>query len=268
MQYLSDDTISNTKTLYFNYQFFYMIPEDHPRYQSLLLRDKIVKAHQAGILADSGMIAHGRGEAFDYLIGEKTSLPAKKAIKAAAAALLVTESPTLSVNGNTAALVADEMVKLAQTVPAKIEINLFYRTPERVNAVEEVLKNAGAMEILGTESEKLKYIDGISSPRATASPEGIYQSEVILVPLEDGDRAEILVNSGKTVITIDLNPLSRTAQMSSITIVDNIVRTIPLLIEEVLSLKKESKESLEKILNDFNNKENLKECLQVIELIK
>jgi len=45
-----------------------MIPKSHPRYESLLLRDKIVKASQKGYLADSGMIAHGRGEAFDYLI--------------------------------------------------------------------------------------------------------------------------------------------------------------------------------------------------------
>ncbi len=50
-----------------------MIPEDHPRYESLLSRDKIIKACKSGILADAGMIAHGRGEAFDYLIGEKTS---------------------------------------------------------------------------------------------------------------------------------------------------------------------------------------------------
>ena len=45
-----------------------MIPKSHPRYESLLLRDKIVKAAEKGYLADSGMIAHGRGEAFDDLI--------------------------------------------------------------------------------------------------------------------------------------------------------------------------------------------------------
>ena len=49
-----------------------MIPKSHPRYESLLLRDKMVKAAQEGYLADSALIAHGRGEAFDYLIGEKT----------------------------------------------------------------------------------------------------------------------------------------------------------------------------------------------------
>ena len=47
-----------------------MIPKSHPRYESLVLRDKIVKASEKGYLADSAMIAHGRGEAFDYLIGE------------------------------------------------------------------------------------------------------------------------------------------------------------------------------------------------------
>ena len=47
---------------------------------------------------------------------------------------------------------------------------------------------------------------------------------MILVPLEDGDRCEALVAMGKTVIVVDLNPLSRSAQMASITIVDEITR--------------------------------------------
>jgi len=243
-----------------------MIPKNHPRYHSLLLRDKIMKAHKNGILADSGMIAHGRGEAFDYLIGEKTSDPAKNSIQAAAAALLMAKNPVLSINGNTAALVAEEIVELSQILDAKIEINLFYRTEKRVNAIEKKLKDSGASQVYGTNSETLKYIDGIESPRATASQNGIYGADVVLVPLEDGDRAEILVNSGKKVITIDLNPLSRTAKMSSITIVDNIVRVIPLLKEMVLSLKGKDMGYVENILKSFNNKKNLKESLKIIEV--
>ena len=50
-----------------------MLSKSHPRYDSLLLREKIVKASKEGYLAESAMIAHGRGEAFDYLIGEKTT---------------------------------------------------------------------------------------------------------------------------------------------------------------------------------------------------
>jgi 4-phosphopantoate---beta-alanine ligase len=243
-----------------------MIPKNHPRYHSLVLRDKIVKAHRNGILADSGMIAHGRGEAFDYLIGEKTSEPAKNSIKAAAAALILAKNPVLSVNGNTAALVAEEIVELCQILDAKIEINLFYRTPERVDVIEEVLKKAGASEVLGVNLDNLKYIDNIESPRATASQTGIYSADVVLVPLEDGDRAEILVKNGKKIITVDLNPLSRTAKMSSITIVDNIVRVIPLLKEMVLFLKEKDKEYVENILKSFNNKKNLKESLKIIEI--
>jgi 4-phosphopantoate--beta-alanine ligase len=243
-----------------------MIPKNHPRYQSLVLRDKIVKAYKNGILADSGMIAHGRGEAFDYLIGEITSAPAKEAIRTAAAALLLAKSPVLSVNGNTAALAAEEIVELSQVLEAKIEINLFYRTEKRIENVEKVLKKAGASQIYGTDSDNLKYIEGIESPRATASAEGIFKADVVLVPLEDGDRAEILVNSGKAVITVDLNPLSRTSKKSSITIVDNIVRAIPLLKEEVLSLKEKDINSVENILKSFNNEKNLKESLKIIEI--
>ena len=38
------------------------IPDDHPRRESLLSRQKIVDAQAAGLLADSALIAHGRGE--------------------------------------------------------------------------------------------------------------------------------------------------------------------------------------------------------------
>jgi hypothetical protein len=80
-----------------------MIPKTHPRYKSLLLRDKVKNAFKEGYLADSGMIAHGRGETFDYLIGEKTTETAKKACEAAVATILLAENPVLSVNGNTTA---------------------------------------------------------------------------------------------------------------------------------------------------------------------
>ena len=55
-------------------------------------------------------------------------------------------------------------------------------------------------------------------------------ADVVLVPLEDGDRTEALKKMGKTVITFDLNPLSRTSQKADITIVDNVIRGMKLLI--------------------------------------
>ncbi|MDI9624425.1 MAG: 4-phosphopantoate--beta-alanine ligase [Methanothermobacter sp.] len=243
-----------------------MVEKGHPRYKSLKLREKILEAYHKGVLADAGIIAHGRGEAFDYLIGERTRKPATQAIKAAAALLLLAKNPVLSVNGNTAALVPEEIVELARLLNAKIEINLFHRTPKRVKLIEKILKEAGAKEVFGTEDEKLKYLQGIKSPRATASPKGIYIADVVLVPLEDGDRAEMLKKAGKTIITVDLNPLSRTSQNADISITDNIVRAIPLLIRYVKKLKDYNKDELKKILEGFNNKKNLEHMLRLIDL--
>ena len=48
----------------------------------------------------------------------------------------------------------------------------------------------------------------------------------------------LLRNAGKTVITFDLNPLSRTSQTANITIVDNVTRAIDLLINESKKLSK------------------------------
>ena len=238
-----------------------MISRDHPRYHSLIQREMITEAWRKGILADSGMIAHGRGEAFDYLLGERTTEPAARAIRAAAAALLLAKNPVISVNGNPAPLFPGAWLNL-QMQSGKDRINLF--TGQRRGQIMRRSSWKMAREVLGT--DELLYIDDIKSPRATASPDGIYSADVVLVPLEDGDRTEILRKSGKTVITIDLNPLSRTSRKASISITDNIVRAIPALIEAVRELEDLSRDELELIVEEFDNPENIRETLKLIDL--
>ena len=243
-----------------------MIPKTHPRYESLLLRDKIVKASEKGYLADSAMIAHGRGEAFDYLIGEKTTYPAKRAMYVAVAALLLSDNPVISVNGNATALAIDEIIEFAREINAKIEINLFYRTDERVQIITSLFRDRGYKEILGTLDDDIEYLNDIKNNRASASKTGIYSADTILIPLEDGDRAEILKKSGKNIITIDLNPLSRTSKMSDVSIIDNIVRAIPFMTKIAKDLKTQDKKVLMDMVNDFDNNENLKESIEQIKL--
>ncbi len=243
-----------------------MIPKSHPRYESLLLRDKIVKASEKGYLADSAMIAHGRGEAFDYLIGERTTYPAKRAMYVAVAALLLSDNPVISVNGNATALAIDEIIDFANEINAKIEINLFYRTDERVKIITRLYMDHGYKDILGTLDDDIEYLNDIKNNRASASKTGIYTADTILIPLEDGDRAEILKKSGKNIITIDLNPLSRTSKMSDVSIMDNIVRAIPFMTKIAKDLKTQDKKVLMDMINDFDNEENLKESIEQIKI--
>ena len=78
------------------------IPANHPRAESLRIREALTRFHEDSIIVPSGLIAHGRGEAFDYLLGEVTIDVAKKALKVAAAAILLAANPVISVNGNCA----------------------------------------------------------------------------------------------------------------------------------------------------------------------
>ena len=87
------------------------VPESHPRYLSLKTRDNIVAGVDKGVTSIHGLIAHGRGEAFDYLLGESTHDFAQEAIGAAAVTLLLSAHPVISVNGNAAALAPFEMVQ-------------------------------------------------------------------------------------------------------------------------------------------------------------
>ncbi|ENN95860.1 hypothetical protein J422_05544 [Methanocaldococcus villosus KIN24-T80] len=250
-----------------------MIPKSHPRYESLMKREKLVDALNRGILAKAGLIAHGRGETFDYLIGEKTTETALNAIKAAAALLVLAENPIISVNGNTVALAIDEIVELAKELNGKIEINLFYRTREREIAIKNEFYRkykddveSGKIKILGLNAKK--QIPNLDSLRGKVS-EDFYNADVVLVPLEDGDRTEALVKMGKKVIAIDLNPLSRTAKAATITIVDELTRCLPLLIKYVREYKKVNRDELRKIVENFDNKKNLKETLNyIIERLK
>jgi 4-phosphopantoate---beta-alanine ligase len=200
-----------------------MIPADHPRYLSLVTRENLARCARSGVVSLEGLTAHGRGEAFDYLIGERTTDSARCAERIAAAMLLSAEHPVISVNGNTAALAAEQIAALQEASGAMVEVNLFHRTEERVEQIEELLRGAGADVFYG-EAERLLPL---SHDRAWCRREGMYAADVVLVPLEDGDRCEALVHMGKTVIAIDLNPLSRTARSATLTIVDELTRALP-----------------------------------------
>ena len=211
------------------------VPRTHPRYESLRLRDAIVAGVEQGVTSTHGLVAHGRGEAFDYLLTETTHDFARTAITAAARMLQAATAPVLSVNGNTAALVAGDLVQLAHLLACPLEVNIFHKSHERERAIENALKESGAKDVL-LPSEEV-WLDGIDSNRRYVNPEGIFIADVVFVPLEDGDRCEMLRRAGKEVITVDLNPLSRTARRASISIIDNVVRAVPLLSEEIKRMR-------------------------------
>ncbi len=238
-----------------------MIPKSHPRYRSLMTREKIVGGIKKGITSIHGLIAQGRGEAFDYLIGEKTTPAALRAEKAAAAVLLLAERPVISVNGNVAALVPEEIIKLSESVNAPLEVNLFHRTQGRVNKIIRHLRLHGVKN-LRTKSDTL--IPGIGHERAKVDSSGIFTADVVIVPLEDGDRCKVLADMGKTVIAIDLNPLSRTAQTASVTIVDNVMRAIPNITGFAEELRKSNRHELQRLIEGFDNKKNLAESIDAI----
>ncbi len=235
------------------------IPKSHPRAKSLLIREKLVDGFDNGLVAKEGLLAQGRGEAFDYLLGEKTSKAATQAIRAAAAQLLMADRPVISVNGNIAALCPKQVVRLSKEIKAKLEVNLFYTNEKRKKAIIQTLKKNGANEILGSKTSSSRKLAGIDSARRIVDKDGIFVADVVVVPLEDGDRTMALREAGKTVITFDLNPLSRTSETANITIVDNVTRAIDLLIMESKKLSKKNQKSLLKIVSDFDNKKNLRD---------
>ncbi len=242
-----------------------LIPKSHPRAKSLLIREKLVEGFDGGLVAKEGLLAHGRGEAFDYLLGEKTANFAKKSIRAAAAAILLADFPIISVNGNIAALCPKEISQLAKISKSKVEVNLFYANEKRRQNITKILKKNGIEEVLGADRKSLKKLSGLDSARRFVDKNGIFAADLVLVPLEDGDRTLALSKAGKKVVTFDLNPLSRTAQTADITIVDNVIRGMKELISSCKDLSKKNQSGLEKILKDYDNKKILSEAILQIQ---
>ena len=239
------------------------ISKDHPRYNSLVLRDKLVDGCKKGITSIHGLIAYGRGEAFDYLIGEQSTTNALEATAAVSAYLLTAQHPIISVNGNVAALVPAELAELSEITDAPLEINLYHRSTQRSEKIEQHLRDFGARRILiGRDYVQLP---GIASERAKVDKRGIFLADVVFVPLEDGDRCEALKKSGKVMLVVDLNPLSRTALTASVTVVDELTRTMSNLIEFTRRMQRTGdQERLEVLKSKFDNIQNLKISYSII----
>jgi len=223
----------------------------------------VAEGVRRGYTSTQGLIAQGRGECFDYLIGERTTAAALQAIRAAAAMLLLARRPALSVNGNVAALAAEEMVALAAALKIPLEVNLFHRSEERVKKIADLLREKGAEEVLGERPDA--SVPGLDHARALATRGGIFDADVVLIPLEDGDRCEALVAMGKRVIAIDLNPFSRTARKATVSIVDNIVRAVPLLTEQVRQFSGVPQAELERMVGDYDNERVLRQAVREIQ---
>lgn len=237
------------------------VPTDHPRYKSLMVREHLAEMVEEGLVNPTGLISHGRGEAFDYLMGERTIPPALEAERAAAAFLLNAKRPLVCVNGNCAALDPKGLIVLAEAVPAQLEVNIFHRSEERMEKLIAYMESQGAKNVLGRNPDA--RIPNLTSDRALCTKEGIFDCDVIVVPIEDGDRAEALIAMGKTVISIDLNPLSRTSKVASVPISDEINRALENIARFVRELKGNESE-IKKIISGYSRVETRKGTVEFI----
>jgi 4-phosphopantoate--beta-alanine ligase len=226
-----------------------------------MTRERLAEMVDRGLVTRTGLISHGRGEAFDYLMGEKSLEPSVRAEKAAAAYLLRAKNPVICVNGNAAALDPGNLIVLAREIPAKIEVNIFHRTKERMELLISHMEENGAEDVLGRDPDA--KIPGLSSDRALCTRSGIYDSDVILVPIEDGDRAKALADMGKIVISIDLNPLSRTSRTATVSISDEMTRALGNMIRFVREMKGKD-EAIDESIGMFSNETNRREILNGI----
>ncbi|MHA2318452.1 MAG: phosphopantothenate/pantothenate synthetase [Candidatus Hodarchaeales archaeon] len=213
------------------------------------------------IVAEAGLLAAGRGEAFDYLLGEETPPFALEQERLAIIYLLLAKKPVISVNGNVAVLCPEEIIELGKLINAPLEINLFYRSLERELAIETAMKEAGAEKLLGIDPKRQTTIEEISHKRRIVDVNGIAISDCVFVPLEDGDRTQALKHLQKEVVTVDLNPLSRTSLAASVSITNNISRAVTEMVDIAQELKNLTREELLVERSKLDNRKLLETAL-------
>lgn len=226
-----------------------------------MVREHLAEMVDRGLVNPTGLISHGRGEAFDYLMGEKSIEPVLEAEKAAAAFLLRAKKPIVCVNGNSIALEPKGLIALAKAIPSKMEVNIFHRTEERMEMLIRYMEEQGAEGILGRNPDA--RIPNLTSDRALCTKEGIYDSDVIVVPIEDGDRAEALIAMGKIVISIDLNPLSRTSRVASVPISDEISRAVENITRYIQELRGKDDE-IDSIIRNYSAVKTRRDTIEFI----
>ena len=86
---------------------------------------------------------------------------------------------------------------------------------------------------------------------------------MIVVPIEDGDRAEALVSMGKVVISIDLNPLSRTSRTATVPISDEMSRAIQNMIRFLEELRGDE-DAILKETKTFSAKDSRRKTVECI----
>ena len=230
------------------------IPRDHPRYQSLITRERIIDGMHKRIVAEAGLLAAGSGEETPPFALEQERL--------AIIYLLLAKKPVISVNGNVAVLCPEEIIELGKLINAPLEINLFYRTRERELAIETAMKEAGAEKLLGIDPKRQTTIEEISHQRRIVDVNGIAISDCVFVPLEDGDRTQALKHLQKEVVTVDLNPLSRTSLAASVSITNNISRAVTEMVDIARELKNLPIEELLVERSKLDNRKLLKTALK------
>jgi|GEM_PF-1340059 len=154
-----------------------------------------------------------------------------------------------------------ELGDLARACGAPLEVNLFHRSDRRMDLVCDFVEGETGLKVLGRDQDAV--LEGIASDRARCTREGLLSADVVLIPLEDGDRAQAMVKAGKRVISIDLNPLSRTSLAAEVAVVDEITRAVP-GITAWCSRFRTRPEEARGVLAAFDNHENLGSLLQRI----
>ncbi len=208
------------------------IPRSHPRYSSLITREKLIEAYEDGILDEGTLIEFGREEAVDYLIGERTIEEAYRSTKVAVAYILLSKNPMIVLDGVCLALSANEIKKICRSLGLSIYLGESEVRERLIGRLKE------------EEIEPKEYMD----------------TNLLIFHRKN----KIFRDFNGRKIYFGLNIFSNDLKGVDVVIIDNVIRFFSNIEEIFDKLREKSRRELIKITEDYKNEEIFMETLNFV----
>lgn len=235
------------------------IPVSHPRYRSIIVREKLVRAYNDNLLKDEDLIDFGKEEAVDYFLGEKTTKIAYISYIIAIRDMFFAKKPALILD-NISFILAGETLRKS----TKDTFIMHSSTEGCNNNIENTHPFWGGKLLIGVNKKSFneKLLRRLDIPYFEYSnTEDILDKGIDVLYYHKIERQFKELDNVKKIY-FGLNLFSDCYYWSDLIILDNINRFFTNIEKLYFRLIKKDKERFNKLVERYSNIDFLKEYIK------
>lgn len=236
------------------------IPISHPRYRSIIVREKLVNAYNNNILNDEDLIDFGKEEAVDYFLGEKTTKMAYISYIISIMDMFLAKKPALILD-NISFILAEDTIRKS----VKDAFFVYPSIDGREDRADNIHPFFGdrLLIVINEKSFNEILLKRIGLPYFKySSTEDIDDLGIDLLFYHKMDNRQLDGLKNVKKVYFGLNLFSNCYYCSDLVILDNINRFFTNIERLYFKLIKNDKERLNKLVVKFGNVDFLKEYVK------